>query len=90
MSLVTMKNKIVHASNFVRALALNAYIEWYNRRQETSRRKWQALKVGGGGVVPLGKVNQETAITKTAKFGSIAYVDTEVATVFYSDKFSNQ
>ena len=85
-----MKNKIVHAWNFVRALALNAYIEWSNRRLETKRRNWQALKTGGGGIVPLGKVDQETAIAKTTKFGSITFVDTEVAVVFYSDKFSNQ
>ena len=85
-----MKDKILNALNFVRAFALNTYIELRNRRLETSRRKWHALKVGGGGVVPLGKVDQETAIAKTAKFGSISFVDTEVATVFYSDKFSNQ
>ena len=85
-----MKNKILYAWNFVRALALNAFIEWKNCRLETSRRKWQALKVGGGGVVPLGKVNQETAIAKTAKFGSVSFVDTEVAIVFYSDIFQTK
>ncbi len=82
-----MKNKISYACNFVRALALNAFIEWKNRRLEMSRRQWRALKMGGGGVVPLGKVNQEKAIAKTAKFGSVSYVDVEVAVVFYSDIF---
>ena len=82
-----MKKKILFGYNFVRALALNSYIEWKNRHLEMSRRNWRALKVGGGGVVPLGKVNQETAIAKTAKFGSVSFVDTEVAVVFYSDIF---
>lgn len=85
-----MKDKIVYAWHVVRGFALNYYIELRNRRLETKRRNWQALKVGGGGVVPLGKVDQETAIAKSAKFGSIAFVDTEVAIVFYHDKFSNQ
>ena len=84
-----MKKKIVFGYHFVRALALNSYIEWKNHRLENSRRHWRALKVGGGGIVPLGKVNQETAITKTTKFGSISFVDTEVAIVFYSDIFNS-
>jgi hypothetical protein len=85
-----MKKKFLLAYWTVRALALNTYIEWKNRRLETTRRKWQALKVGGGGVVPLGKVDQETAIAKTAKFGSVSFVDTEVAVVFYSDIFQTK
>ena len=62
-----MKDRIVHAFNFVRALALNAYIELRNRRLETSRRKWQALKVGGGGIVPLGQANGRQ--NNPARFG---------------------
>lgn len=85
-----MKKQFMLAYWTVRAFALNTYIELKNRRLETSRRKWQALKVGGGGVVPLGRVDQETAIAKTAKFGSVSFVDTEVAVVFYSDIFRSQ
>jgi len=66
----------------------NSYADWRNRLLENRKRPWTAHKLGGGGVVPLGKVNQETAIQKVVLFGSISYVDTSVACIFYSDKFS--
>lgn len=63
----------------------NRYIEFHNTRLENKKRRWVA--VGRlGGRVPLGKVSQDEAITKASQFGSIIYVDTEVAVVMYSDK----
>ena len=68
------------------ALFHNFRVEWSNRRLENKRREWKAVKTGGGGLVPLGRLNQSEAIEKTARFGSIDYVDTEVATIMFSDK----
>lgn len=85
-----MKAKLIYAYWFVRSFLNNAYVEVRNGRLEKRKRKWTAYKIGGGGVVPLGKVNQETAISKTCKFGSVAFVDTEVAVIFYSDVNVNQ
>ena len=84
---MTIKSKCAYAFHFVWALILNAFIEWHNRRLENKRREWKAVKTGGGGLVPLGRLSQSEAIDKTAKFGSIDYVDTEVAIVMYSDVF---
>ncbi len=81
-----MKKKIVFAYHFVRALALNSYIEFHNSRLENSRRLWVAHRIDGGGVVPLGKLNQAKAIDKVAQWASVAYVDTEVAVIMYRDK----
>lgn len=81
-----MKAKLVYAYWTVRAFANNLYVEFRNRRLEKKRRPWTAHKVGGGGVVPLGRVSQENAISKVTRFGSVSYVDTEVAIVFYSDR----
>jgi len=81
-----MKAKLTYAYWTVRAFLNNAYVEFRNAALERRSRKWTAYKIGGGGVVPLGKVNQETAIAKTCKFGQVAFVDTEVAVIFYSDK----
>lgn len=80
--------KLRFAFGFAKAFILNSYAEWRNTRLENSKRRWSAHKLGGGGVVPLGKVNQETAIEKTSLFGNVVYVDTSVAIVFYSDKFA--
>ena len=81
-----MKTQIKIAFYTARALIQNAYIEWHNRRLENKRREWKAIKTGGGGIVPLGKVSQSDAIAKIATFGSIDYVDTEVAVIMFSDK----
>ena len=81
-----MKQKLVTAYWTVRVFVNNLYVEFRNNLLERKRRKWTAYKIGGGGVVPLGKVDQETAISKVTKFGSIAFVDPEVAVIFYSDK----
>ncbi len=81
-----MKTQIKIAFYTARALILNAYIEWHNRRLENKRREWKAVKTGGGGLVPLGRLSQSEAIEKVAKFGSIDFVDTEVAVVMFSDK----
>jgi hypothetical protein len=81
-----MKAKLTLAYWTARAFLNNAYVEFQNARLEKLRRKWTAYKIGGGGVVPLGKVNQETAIEKTCRFGQVAFVDSEVAVIFYSDK----
>jgi len=66
------------------AFVVNFYIEWSNGRLERKRRPWVAYKVGGGGVVPLGRVSQERAIEKSARLGSVSFVDTETAVIFYS------
>jgi len=68
------------------AFIANLFIEWHNRRLETKRRLWVAHRIDGGGVVPLGKVNQDKAITKVSQFGSVRFVDTEVAVIMYGDK----
>ena len=81
-----MKKKIVFAWHFVRAFALNSYIEFHNSRLEHSRRSWVAHRIDGGGVVPLGKLSQSKAIDKVSQWASIAFVDTEVAVIMYRDK----
>lgn len=82
-----MKQKLIYAYWTVRAFANNAYVEMRNTLLENSKRRWKAYKVGGGGVVPLGKVSQKDAIAAAAKIGNVDFVDTEVAVIFYSDKF---
>lgn len=62
------------------------FIECMNTRLERKRRKWVAHKIDGGGVVPLGKLNQSEAIDKVAQWGNVAFVDTEVATIMYHDR----
>lgn len=84
-----MKSKIVYAYWTVRAFANNAYVEMRNTLLENSKRRWKAYKVGGGGVVPLGKVSQKDAIAAAARIGTVDFVDTEVAVIFYSDKFKS-
>ena len=83
---MTIKSKCAYVFHFMRALILNVCIEWHNRRLENRRREWKAVKTGGGGLVPLGRLSQSEAIDKVAKFGSIDFVDTEVAVVMFSDK----
>jgi len=70
----------------VYAFIANLFIEWHNRRLERKRRLWVAHRIDGGGVVPLGKLNQSKAIDKVAQWGSVVYVDTEVAVIMYRDK----
>jgi hypothetical protein len=82
-----MKSKLIYAYWTVRAFANNAYVEIRNTLLENSKRRWKAYKVGGGGVVPLGKVSQKDAIAIASKIGTVDFVDTEVAVIFYSDKF---
>jgi len=82
-----MKKKLSIAYWTVRAFVNNLYVEMRNNHLENSKRRWKAYKVGGGGVVPLGKVSQQDAIELVAKIGSVDFVDTEVAVIFYSDKF---
>lgn len=84
-----IKDRLAVLGWTVRAFVHNLRAELSNRRLENKKRRWTAHKVGGGGVVPLGRVNQETAIAKTTKFGSVSYVDTEVAIVFYGDMYVN-
>lgn len=66
----------------------NAYAVWRDTRLENKKRRWTAYRIGGGGVVPLGKVNQSMALQKVSLFGSISYVDSSVACIFYTDKFA--
>lgn len=79
---------IPYAWEFVYAFFANLYIEWHNNRLENKRRRWTAVKTGGGGIVPLGKVSQAEAIAKTTKFGSIDFVDSEVAVIMFSNTFN--
>ena len=81
-----LKLKLRIACNTLVALVRNAHAEWSNSRLENKRRFWTAHRIDGGGVVPLGKVNQEQAITKVSQFGSVRFVDTEVACIMYGDK----
>ena len=83
---MTIKSKCAFAFNFMRALILNFFIEWHNRRLENKKRRWQAHRLEGGGVVELGRCSQEQARSKVAEFGSVRFVDVEVACIFYSDK----
>lgn len=68
------------------AFVANLFIEWHNRRLESKRRRWTAHRVDGGGVVPLGRLSQSKAVDKVAQWGSIVYVDPEVAAIMYRDK----
>ena len=81
-----MFKKLTIAVWTVRVYFTNLYIEWHNSRLENSRRQWTAYKINGGGIVPLGKVNQSAAIDKVAQWGSVAFVDSEVAVIMYRDK----
>lgn len=80
--------KLQIALSFLRAYLQNRYAEWRNDRLENKKRRWSAHKIGGGGVLPLGKVNQSAALQKVSIFGSVAFVDTTVAIIFYHDKNS--
>lgn len=71
-----------------RALLWNKYVDWRNHRLEHKRRHWTAYRINGGGVVPLGKISQSDAIDKCAKFGSVRFVDSPCAVVFYADDLS--
>lgn len=82
---MTIRSKLIYARETVRVFIINLCIEWHNTRLENKRRKWTAVKTGGGGTVPLGKVSQAEAIANTTRFGSVDFVDTEVAVVMYSD-----
>lgn len=64
----------------------NLIVEFLDRRQETKKRRWTAKGTFGAGTVPLGKVNMNTAVEKTAKFGTVINVDIEFAIVFYAEK----
>lgn len=70
----------------VYAFFANLYIEWHNNHLENSRRHWTAHRIDGGGVVPLGRLSQSKAIDKVSQWGSVAYVDPEVAVIMYRDK----
>lgn len=78
-----MKAKILYAYYFSRAFINNALVEYRQHRSLKVRREWCAYKVGGGGVVPLGKVDQETAIAKATKLGNVSFVDSDHAVIFY-------
>ena len=78
------------ALGFVRALVINYRVElaerWKERRAARAKHVWTAHRIGGGGVVPLGRCSREKAIRKVAKMGgSVRYVDTDVGAVFYAD-----
>lgn len=77
--------KLKYVWHDVRILFINLYIEWRNTCLENKPRRWTAVKTGGGGIVPLGKVSQKQAIANVTKFGSIDFVDSEVAKIMYSD-----
>ena len=77
---------MVKLFHFIRIHMYILFAEWRHNRLPKRRRRWQALRVLGGGVVPLGKINQEKAIEKTSKIGSIVFVDTECAVIMYRDK----
>lgn len=79
-----MKSKLLTTFYFARAFLVNAYVEFQFSRIENAKRKWVAYRVGGGGVVPLGKCNQETALAKATKLGNVSFVDPEHAVIFYS------
>jgi len=81
-----MFKKLTIAWWTVYAFAANLFIEWHNRRLENKRRSWVAHRIDGGGVVPLGRLNQSKAIDKVAQWGSVVFVDTEVAVIMYRDK----
>jgi hypothetical protein len=81
-----IKSKLAYAYWFCHAFICNTYIGWHNSRLENSRRLWTAHRIDGGGVVPLGKLNQSKAIDKVAQWGSVVFVDTEVAVIMYRDK----
>ena len=61
------------------------FLDW---RMEAKRRRWTAIGTFGSGLVPLGKVNMNRAMDKTAKFGTIVKIDVEGAIIFYSSKGS--
>ena len=67
----------------------NRRVDRANSKLAKSKRPWQALRLGGGGIVDLGICNAEQARRKTAEFGNVRFVDTEVAVVIYGDKSSD-
>lgn len=69
----------------VYAFVHNLGAELWLRSLENKKRRWQAHRLEGGGVVELGRCNAEQARRKVAEFGSIRFVDVEVACIFYGD-----
>ena len=63
----------------------NFFVARYNTWIENRRYHYSAIKEGGGGVVPLGRVNMKEAREATAKFGSVIYFDVEHHVVMYRD-----
>jgi len=69
-----------------RVYFINLYIEFRYRRLENKKRRWTAYRTNGGNV-PLGRLNKADAIDKVGKFGTILYVDLEIAGIFFRDKY---
>jgi hypothetical protein len=83
---MSLKQKLRIAGWTAYAYVRNRHAEWVNNRLENSRRPWTAHRIGGGGVVPLGRVTKDEAIAKVAQWGSVRFVDVEVACIMFSDK----
>ncbi len=79
-----MKSKIKMIYFFAVAYCKNFLIEKYNARIENKKRHWKAYGTFGGGVVPLGKINQTEAIETAKGLGTVVYCDPEQAAIFYS------
>jgi len=83
---LSFKQKCYALAWTIKAYCLNLYAEWRNARLNNKPRQWTAHRIGGGGVVPLGKVDRNGAIKAVAAMGgSVRFVDDEVAVIMYSD-----
>ena len=78
----SLKRRWLVAKILVRNYCVGRYNAWIEKR----RFHYTAVKEGGGGVVPLGRVNMKEAREATAKFGSVIYVDVEHHVVMFRDK----
>jgi len=83
---ITARALVLNYAASARDRLASAYVDLHNSRLDKKKRDWTAVRVGGGGVVPLGKVSMKVALETVAKFGVVQYVDKEVAYIMYSDK----
>jgi len=83
---ITARALVLNTLASARDRIATAYVDLHNSRLDKKKRDWTAVRVGGGGIVPLGRVNMTEAREAVAKFGVVQYVDKEVAYIMYSDK----
>ena len=86
MKKLTPKQKALAFLWAIKAFFLNLRVEISERRKQRRKQHWTALRIGGGGVVPLGRITRDQALYKVSKMGgSVRYVDDDYGKIMYAD-----